>query len=112
MAEPEWGTKRVCPSCAARFYDLMNDPMTCPKCGGEFTVESFDAPKGKSSFATESKKSRKAATEEEDEDLGDDLLDDDDDDVSIDDDDVLDDDDDDTVSLDELKENSSDGDDD
>jgi hypothetical protein len=30
---PELGTKRSCVSCAARFYDLMHAPPTCPKCG-------------------------------------------------------------------------------
>ena len=35
MPKEEWGTKRLCPVCAARFYDLRNDPMTCPACGTE-----------------------------------------------------------------------------
>ncbi len=29
-AQKEWGLKRTCLSCGARFYDLNNDPMTCP----------------------------------------------------------------------------------
>lgn len=33
MAKPEWGTKRTCQSCGARFYDLQRNPATCPKCG-------------------------------------------------------------------------------
>ncbi|MBP9752741.1 MAG: FYDLN acid domain-containing protein [Proteobacteria bacterium] len=33
MTKPEWGTKRTCMSCTARFYDLNNKPATCPKCG-------------------------------------------------------------------------------
>jgi uncharacterized protein (TIGR02300 family) len=32
VAKPELGTKRLCPSCGARFYDLNKDPITCPKC--------------------------------------------------------------------------------
>lgn len=32
MAKPEWGKKRACQSCGARFYDLMKDPIVCPKC--------------------------------------------------------------------------------
>ena len=32
MAKPEWGTKRICLSCGARFYDLNHDPITCPAC--------------------------------------------------------------------------------
>ena len=33
MAKPEWGTKRTCQACGARFYDLQRDPIHCPKCG-------------------------------------------------------------------------------
>ena len=33
MARPELGTKRTCANCGAKFYDLNNDPITCPKCG-------------------------------------------------------------------------------
>ncbi len=32
MAKPEWGTKRLCTSCGARFYDLNRQPIECPKC--------------------------------------------------------------------------------
>ena len=35
MAKPELGIKRVCVSCAARFYDLTKTPAVCPKCGTE-----------------------------------------------------------------------------
>jgi uncharacterized protein (TIGR02300 family) len=31
--KPELGTKRLCASCGARFYDLLHSPITCPKCG-------------------------------------------------------------------------------
>lgn len=34
MVKPEWGTKRTCPKCATRFYDLgKDDPVTCINCG-------------------------------------------------------------------------------
>lgn len=33
MAKPGLGTKRLCPHCGAKFYDLEKDPITCPKCG-------------------------------------------------------------------------------
>jgi hypothetical protein len=33
ILRPELGTKRLCVGCAARFYDLMRLPPTCPKCG-------------------------------------------------------------------------------
>jgi uncharacterized protein (TIGR02300 family) len=37
VAKPEWGAKRTCQSCSARFYDLGRSPILCPKCGA--TVE-------------------------------------------------------------------------
>ena len=40
MAKPEWGTKRSCPKCAERFYDLGKDePVTCIECGEEWYPE-------------------------------------------------------------------------
>ena len=32
MAKPDLGTKRLCASCAAKFYDLNRTPIVCPKC--------------------------------------------------------------------------------
>jgi uncharacterized protein (TIGR02300 family) len=32
VAKPEWGVKRNCTGCGARFYDLRRDPIVCPKC--------------------------------------------------------------------------------
>lgn len=46
MAKPELGTKRVCASCGAKFYDLNKDPISCPKCGSEFSVASL-TPRGR-----------------------------------------------------------------
>ncbi|MCH8203459.1 MAG: TIGR02300 family protein [Proteobacteria bacterium] len=40
MAKPEWGTKRTCPECSTRFYDLGKDePATCISCGRAWTPE-------------------------------------------------------------------------
>ena len=36
MAKPELGTKRLCPGCGAKYYDLNKDPIACPKCGTVF----------------------------------------------------------------------------
>ena len=36
MAKPELGTKRVCPACATKYYDLKRSPITCPNCGTIF----------------------------------------------------------------------------
>ena len=55
MVKAEWGTKRTCPKCATRFYDLgKEDPVTCISCGVVWDPEPvlkskqplpFDAPK-------------------------------------------------------------------
>jgi len=40
MVKPEWGTKRTCPKCATRFYDLgKDDPVHCIECGTEWLPE-------------------------------------------------------------------------
>lgn len=36
MANPELGTKQICPNCQAKFYDLSKRPAHCPKCATEF----------------------------------------------------------------------------
>ncbi len=51
MAKPEWGTKRQCTSCGARFYDLMKPEIACPKCGTVYDPEA----------ATKSRRARPAA---------------------------------------------------
>lgn len=101
MPKEEWGTKRLCPTCATRFYDLRADPMTCPACGNSFTLESMNEGRGKALV------SEKAATREDD-----DLVDDEDD-IADDsgelDDDLLEEDDDDgDVSLDDIADVASD----
>lgn len=39
MAKPEWGKKRKCQNCGAKYYDLMKEPATCPKCETVFQAE-------------------------------------------------------------------------
>ena len=40
MVKPEWGTKRTCPKCSTRFYDLgSEDPVHCISCGTDFIPE-------------------------------------------------------------------------
>src|SRR5271166_1815104 len=41
VAKPEWGSKRICPSCGTRYYDLMREPVICPKCTTPFDPEAF-----------------------------------------------------------------------
>ena len=41
MVKAEWGTKRGCPKCGTRFYDLGKDsPVTCISCGNAWEPES------------------------------------------------------------------------
>ncbi len=39
MVKLEWGTKRSCQGCGARFYDLLKSPILCPKCGTTFEIQ-------------------------------------------------------------------------
>jgi uncharacterized protein (TIGR02300 family) len=41
LAKPEWGTKRICPSCGTRYYDLMREQVICPKCSTPYDPEAF-----------------------------------------------------------------------
>src|SRR5689334_9669063 len=41
VAKPEWGSKRICPSCGTRYYDLLREPVICPKCSTPFDPEAF-----------------------------------------------------------------------
>lgn len=41
MANPEWGTKRICQNCGTKFYDLKREPIICPKCQSEYDPEAF-----------------------------------------------------------------------
>jgi uncharacterized protein (TIGR02300 family) len=45
VAKAEWGTKRLCTSCGARFYDLRRDPIVCPSCGAVYNPELVARPR-------------------------------------------------------------------
>ena len=96
MPNEEWGVKRLCPKCATRFYDLKNDPMTCPSCDFEFDLASLLD--GGKAAAAKAKKEEATAAEPIIDDVEDVL---DDDEAGAADDDLLDDDDD-TVTLEEV----------
>lgn len=51
VAKPELGTKRVCQSCGAKFYDLSKDPITCPKCGAIYEIAAPTARGGRPAAA-------------------------------------------------------------
>jgi len=38
VGKPELGTKRACPSCGTKYYDLNRSPIVCPSCGTVFQV--------------------------------------------------------------------------
>ena len=40
MVKAKWGTKRTCPKCGTRFYDLGNEkPVVCIECENEWVPE-------------------------------------------------------------------------
>jgi uncharacterized protein (TIGR02300 family) len=41
LVKADLGTKRACPSCNARFYDLEKRPIECPKCGFSYEPEAL-----------------------------------------------------------------------
>ncbi|MBB4840794.1 MULTISPECIES: TIGR02300 family protein [Sphingomonas] len=87
MVKPEWGTKRACPKCGTRFYDLTKDePVTCINCGFAWDPEPILKSKQPLPFEMVKKDGEKPETE--DGDLGDEDLDigDDDEEPSADDD--------------------------
>lgn len=89
MVKKEWGTKRTCPKCGERFYDLgKDDPVTCIECATEWKPEPILKSKQPVVAVQEEKKVEKKADDSDDLDV--DVDDDDDDilgDVSLDDDD-------------------------
>ena len=56
MSKPEWGIKRVCPSCSIKYYDFNKNPIICPKCEFEFDPD----------LLLKSRKGRSIATKTED----------------------------------------------
>ena len=46
MVKAELGTKRACPSCGSKFYDLLKSPIICPKCGTSFIAAPLLPSKG------------------------------------------------------------------
>ena len=49
MPNKDLGTKRICPSCGAKFYDMHKSPIECLKCEFIFVPE---APKRPTQVAT------------------------------------------------------------
>jgi uncharacterized protein (TIGR02300 family) len=51
VAKSALGTKRLCPHCGAKFYDLSKDPIVCPKCGSVVEIVAPSARGGRSEAA-------------------------------------------------------------
>ncbi len=76
MAKPEWGTKRTCPNCGTRFYDLGNDdPVICIECGNKWSPEPVLKSKQPIPFEDAKKKEVEADTDLGGDDDDDDLKD-------------------------------------
>jgi uncharacterized protein (TIGR02300 family) len=45
VVKAEWGTKRTCHSCGARFYDLRRDRIICPVCGAAYDSDRQPRPR-------------------------------------------------------------------
>ena len=69
MAKPEWGSKRICPSCGTRYYDLLRDPITCPKCSTAFDPEALLRARRARPAAPVAKELEPAGTEDADPDI-------------------------------------------
>ena len=104
MPKAEWGTKRACPKCTTRFYDLNNDPIICPSCGASFDLttitETFKKPTKENAQKTEELTEINPILDSDD--LGSDpMILEEDGDIELG-DELLEDDDDESVSLEEL----------
>lgn len=61
MAKPEWGLKRTCLGCSARFYDMQRDPIVCPSCEAEFDPLALVRPRRARAAAASQAKAKAAA---------------------------------------------------
>ena len=69
MANPEAGTKGVCPESGKKFYDLNKDPVVSPYTGESYPLSFFEAEKAESvKQAAKSKPADKAKDEDDDDD--------------------------------------------
>lgn len=74
MVKPEWGTKRQCPKCGERFYDLTKDePVECIECGEKWSPEPVLKSKQPIPFEEVKKKDKEPDSDlaDDEDDLGD-----------------------------------------
>ncbi len=66
MVKPEWGTKRTCPKCSTRFYDLGNEePVHCIECGTEWIPEPVLKSKQPLPFEADREPQKEAASDQD-----------------------------------------------
>jgi uncharacterized protein (TIGR02300 family) len=84
MVKPEWGTKRTCPKCSTRFYDLgKEDPVHCISCDADFVPEPMLKSKQPLAFEVAAPAAKEPAAADDDL-AADDLVPDEDEEVSAD----------------------------
>jgi len=47
VSRAELGTKRLCGNCGAKFYDVLKDPIVCPKCSTVFVPPPVAPPRAR-----------------------------------------------------------------
>lgn len=52
MVKASWGTKRICPKCTSKFYDLNKKPAHCSACNHEFDPDVTVKRRGKKKTVT------------------------------------------------------------
>mgnify|MGYP000666340196 CR=1 FL=1 len=65
MVKAEWGTKRACPKCGVRFYDLgKEEPVECIDCGNQWHPEPVLKSKQPVPFDDDKKKKEETADDD------------------------------------------------
>jgi len=66
VAKANWGKKRTCRACAARFYDMNQPEPVCPKCGAVYVGLAVSGGMNRAELFAEEDAKRKAAALGED----------------------------------------------
>lgn len=87
VVKPEWGIKRLCQSCGARYYDFLKSPILCPSCETQFDPEAVLKSRRSRQIAAETPRKpapeTKADDAEDEEDEEETVEDEDEDDVGV-----------------------------
>ncbi len=52
MSKDKLGTKRTCPNCEGKFFDLNKNPLTCPLCKKVFSLEDIIKKRGETKLSS------------------------------------------------------------